>query len=284
LATLYQTRFKEKEDALKVKYFVTLRNGINTHEGLEGNVDLNGNPTNYNYAFKKGSNEAVVGKGQGKFKGALDLNVGALPTTSVGAKELINSSNSSIMKIDNNYTKNLLLTYKKELIEMRKIEENISGVKFDKFGLVTFKSLENKIREIGLLYTLAKLVSLPFKFFNKLNRGRIRIPVSATSTSTSISTSISTSTTDTLHKGGKTASVWLKKNKNRNKIKKRFYRMLFKKFEFNNINNNLQIFKIPIYKKGKAKKSKLFKALAKTYLNIFKFKVRHPLLNNIKLR
>lgn len=306
MATLYQSRLKKKEDAMKEKYFVSLMQGGNTAEGLLGNVagPCQGQATNL---------------GQGK-----------------GAElELINSSNTSIIKLDNKYNKLLFptiptvptvktpslrskgqattadsfsatlpahansisnaakLTYNNELLKIRKIEEYISGVKFDKFGLVTFKSLENKIKKLGVLYTMAELASLSVKFLAKIKRDQKKVSNTSSYGSTAEyvggAASIYGRVPALAPQQGSSPFATPDNVSSRGagpvKVKKRFYKMLFKKFEFNNINNDLQFFTLQIKKdKGRVKKSKLFKVFAKTYLNIFKFKVSHPIFNKLKLR
>ena len=65
--------------------------------------------------------------------------------------EQVNSSNTAIMNLDPKSAKSLIKSYNKELLEIRATEEKNSGVKFDKFGRVTLKSLENKLIQKGLL-------------------------------------------------------------------------------------------------------------------------------------
>jgi len=189
------------------------------------------------------------------------------------------------------------LTYKNELIKIRKIEESISGVKFDKFGLVTSKSLENKIKKLGVLYSMAERASLSVKNLARIKRDQKKV-YAMLSEGEPITPSLYSAAASP--RGG--AELQLRSGRVPDtrslagryvpevagtgvKVKKGFYKMLFKKFEFNNINNDLQFFTLQIKKeKGRVKKSKLFKVFAKTYLNIFKFKVSHPIFNKLKLR
>jgi hypothetical protein len=245
LANLFEARLKEKEDALKVKYFATMP--MQLLEQIQG--------------------KSARGAGWGvhaeqSFKG-----------------EKVNM-NTSTMNIDNKSAQYLIKNYNKELLELLKIEEKNSGVKFDKFGRVIFKSLENKLIQKRLRFAKTN----NFKFIDR-----------------------------NYHLYDKAADNQI------NKIKKglKFYKLFFKRFEFNN--NDLHILRIPrkwaplqvndlrsdligLSPSGKGKKErgqmrphqlikgrrqrmpKLFKFLALTYLNIFKFKVSHPLLNRLKLK
>ena len=59
--------------------------------------------------------------------------------------------------------------------------------------------------------------------------------------------------------------------------------MFFKRF--NNMSNDLHILRIPRkWAASQRRNTKLFKYLALTYLNIFKFKVSHPMLNRLKFK
>ena len=127
MANLFQTRLKEKEDALKVKYFVTLPSQI-----LES---------------KDGA------KAEQSFKG-----------------EQINSSNTAVMNLDLKSAKFLIKSYNNELLKIRKTEEKNSGVKFDKFGRVILKSLENKLIQKGLLITKNFITNKN----NKNNKNKIK--------------------------------------------------------------------------------------------------------------
>lgn len=205
LATFFETRFKLKEDALKVKHFSQLG--------------------------------------------------------------LMDTKSAQLLKYE---------TFYQEWLKLRNIEENFSGVKFDNFGKVTFKSLEEKFTEIQ------NKALLPAPFFRQNDRGNER-----------------------LRRQTKQNFYIKKLRDNRNKIKKNFwfYKTFFKRFEFNK-NNHLPLFwqhtggshtaageghilRIPrkwVNAKKKNPNPKFFKYLALTYLNIFKFKVSHPMLNRIKLK
>ena len=95
MATFFETRFKLKEDALKVKHFSQLG--------------------------------------------------------------LMDTKSAQLLKYE---------TFYQEWLKLRNIEENFSGVKFDNFGKVTFKSLEEKFTEIQ------NKALLPAPFFRQNERGK----------------------------------------------------------------------------------------------------------------
>ena len=164
------------------------------------------------------------------------------------------------MSLDAKSAQLLAQTYYNELKEIRKNEEKISGVKFDKFGLAKFKSVEIKRSTFTL---------------NDVKAGQI-------------------------NKGGRNNNMRLHSlaQSSDAKLKKRFYKIFLKKFEFNNMVNDLHILRFPkkwcsypsptLLKDGRTRSRrlnpKLFKYLALTYLNIFKFKSSHPLLNRLKFK
>jgi hypothetical protein len=149
---------------------------------------------------------------------------------------------------------------------LRKIEEFFNDIKFDKFGQVTSISLDNKLQKMGVLYRLAVLAKLPFYGLKKLKRLRIgwfaysykmkkaaeRIMRATPALRTQ------TRNSNKLHVSLSTAGL------NRAKLNK---------------------FIAPTERsRDKGRKIKLFNFLALTYLNIFKFKVSHPIFNKLKLR
>nr|UZS77737.1 hypothetical protein [Lentinula edodes] len=260
LAALFESRLKEKEDQIKKNYFI--------QHSLKDEGELN--------------------------------------------------NNTSIMILDHKSAPSLKLTYKNEFVEARKASEKISGVKFDKDGKVKLDSLDFQLDKNPQL-------RLPYSSNHKLNQ------FSSLSVN-GINTGIVTNEGAAKLKNKTIKSI--KNNKIR--IKKRSYKMFFKRFEFNNINNDLHILKIPqnwtlpqilalpngwdyrtaqtlakstdlrlIKNYGSAlaqpvlrevgneeghnrrdlrnRKTKLFKYLALTYLNIFKFKDRRNILNRIKI-
>lgn len=259
LATLYQSRLKKKEEAMKVKYFVNLmQHPLPAATPLQESGVINNTTAG---AAQSSLYSSAADRSQPIHKAA----------------ELEQAK----------------LTYENELINIRKIEESISGVKFDKFGLVTAKSLENKIKKLGVLYTMAELATLSVKFLAKIKRDQKKvydninsIVAKSTAHSEAVSDAATQSRAGLGYKEARLSTILPGSGTRKVKVKKGFYKMLFKKFEFNNINNDLQLFTLQIKKKraGKINKSKLFKVFAKTYLNIFKFKVNHPIFNKLKLR
>jgi hypothetical protein len=231
LAKLFETRLKEKEDALKVKYFLTLpKQMLELKEGDKVN----------------------------RIK----------PTT---------AGETLIFNLDHDSAKSLIKSYNKDLLKIRKTEEENSGVKFDKFGRVILKSLDNKLTLKGMLSKFNKDKKSITNKYNKIIRNI----------------------------------------NNKNKKGGRLYKMFFKKFY--NFNNHLHIVRIPrkwtpllpmiTDKKVTASHSnmkinysravaggasnqffggwqhkKLFKYVALTYLNIFKFNDSHPMLNRMKFK
>lgn len=253
MATLYQSRLKKKEEAMKEKYFVTLMQGVNT-KTLQSVLP-------------------ALASAQGQIAPTLSVGCGAR------AQPGSSSAQGRLQVLNNNQfvAEQAKLIYKNELLKIREIEESISGVKFDKFGLVTFKSLESKIKKLGVFYTMAERASLSVKFLARIQRDQKKVYAKDTRSLTGPALLLRTK--------AQSAVAWPAAAPHAVKVKKGFYKMLFKRFEFNNINNDLQFFTILIQKeKGRVKESKLFKVLAKTYLNIFKFKVSHPIFNKLKLR
>jgi hypothetical protein len=177
-----------------------------------------------------------------------------------------NNSNTSIMSLDQKSAKLLAKTYFNELNEIRKNEEKIRGVEFNKLGQAKIKSVENK----RSTFSNNKVV------------------------------------------GGDSAGRVLQRSPLRDGQKKRFYRSFLKRFDFNNMINNLHIVRLPkklcsypsnlrnrgnnfaglrdknaagnIMDRKTINSFKLFKYLALTYFNIFKFKSRRHPLNKIKFR
>ena len=228
LAKLFETRLKEKEDALKVKYFLTLPKQM---------LELR--------------EEDKVNR--------------IKPTT---------AGETLIFNLDQDSAKSLIKSYNKDLLKIRKTEEENSGVKFDKFGRVILKSLDNKLTLKGQLSKFNKDKKSITNKYNKI----------------------------------------IKNINNKNKKGGRLYKMFFKKFY--NFNNHLHIVRIPrkwtpllpMLKDKKVTAShsnmkrnysrpvgrnqffggwqhkKLFKYVALTYLNIFKFKDSHPMLNRMKFK
>ena len=111
------------------------------------------------------------------------------------------------MSLDDKSAQLLAQTYYNELKEIRKNEEKISGVKFDKFGLAKFKSVEIKRSTFTL---------------NDVKAGQI-------------------------NKGGRNNNMRLHSlaQSSDAKLKKRFYKIFLKKFEFNNMVNDLHILRFP---------------------------------------
>ena len=99
LAKLFETRLKEKEDALKVKYFLTL-------------------PKQMLELREVGNDKAML----------LGDKVNRIKPTPVG--------DTLIFNLDQDSAKSLIKSYNKDLLKIRKTEEENSGVKFDKFGRV----------------------------------------------------------------------------------------------------------------------------------------------------
>ena len=119
LAKLFETRLKEKEDALKVKYFLTL-------------------PKQMLELREVGNDKAML----------LGDKVNRIKPTPVG--------DTLIFNLDQDSAKSLIKSYNKDLLKIRKTEEENSGVKFDKFGRVILKSLDNKLTLKGLLFKFNK--------------------------------------------------------------------------------------------------------------------------------
>ena len=112
------------------------------------------------------------------------------------------------MSLDDKSAQLLAQTYYNELKEIRKNEEKISGVKFDKFGLAKFKSVEIKRSTFTLKDVKAGAVSKGSRNNNNLG----------------------------LHSDAQSSDA---------KIKKRFYKIFLKRFEFNNMINDLHILRFP---------------------------------------
>ena len=239
LAKLFETRLKEKEDALKVKYFLTLPKQM---------LDL-----------REGNNDKAM---------LLSDKVNRIKPTPAGETLIFN--------LDHDSAKSLIKSYNKDLLKIRTTEEENSGVKFDKFGRVILKSLDSKLTLKGLLFKFNKDKKSITNKYNKI----------------------------------------IKNINNKNKKGGRLYKMFFKKFY--NFNNHLHIVRIPrkwtpllpMIKDKKVTAShsnmkinysssrsvgrnqffggwqhkKLFKYVALTYLNIFKFKDSHPMLNRMKFK
>lgn len=266
LAKLFETRLKEKEDALKVKYFLTLPSQL--------------------IEFKDGEKEE---------KRFINTKVNNTNSNSLQ----IGDSSQIQLNLDSESAKSLIKSYNEELFELRKTEEKNSGVKFDQFGRVILKSLDNNLTLNSLLFKFNKN--------NKSIKNKYALP---------------------LPKAGSAK----KKNFSATKKGGLTYNLFFKKFY--NMNNHLHIVRIPrkwtpIFKKvndtkvdayalpspskinsnrrlnyslrpvetnhlssryalagGGQHKSgaKLFMFVALTYLKILKFKVSHPMLNRIKFK
>lgn len=112
------------------------------------------------------------------------------------------------MSLDDKSAQLLAQTYYNELKEIRKNEEKISGVKFDKFGLAKFKSVEIKRSTFTLKDVKAGQISKGGR-----NNNNLRLQSDAQSSDA--------------------------------KFKKRYYKIFLKRFGFNNMINDLHILRFP---------------------------------------
>ena len=119
------------------------------------------------------------------------------------------------MSLDDKSAQLLAQTYYNELKEIRKNEEKISGVKFDKFGLAKFKSVENK----RSTFTLKDVKAGDVSKGGRNNNLR-------------------------LHSDAQSSFDHLLRREGA-KIKKRYYKIFLKRFEFNNMINDLHILRFP---------------------------------------
>jgi hypothetical protein len=252
LAKLFETRLKEKEDALKVKYFLTLPEQL---------IEL-----------KDGEKEEATQR-------FINTKVNKTKSLQIGDNGQIQ------LNLDSESAKSLIKSYNEELIEIRKFEEKNSGVKFDQFGRVILKSLENKLTLKSLLFKFNKNKRSIKNKYNKILKNLNK------------------------KKGGLPYKLFFKKFYNMNnhlhivRIPRKFA-PLFKKVintkvatsampSHSNINRRLNYSLRPVDKNHFSSSpqavvglqhKKLFKYVALTYLNIFKFKVTNPMLNRIKFK
>ena len=251
LAKLFERRLKERENTLKVKYFLTLPSQL---------IEL-----------KDGEKEET------KF---LNTKLNNTKSLEIGDFSKIK------LNFDSESAKSLMKSYYEELLELRKTEEKNSGVKFDKFGRVIIKSLDNKITLNNLLFKFNKNKRSIKNKYNKILKNLNK------------------------KKGGLPYKLFFKKfysvgmNNHLHIVRiPRKFAPIFKKVNStkfatsaltsnSNINRRLNYSgALPKVDKNKfslatggLQHNKLFKYVALTYLNIFNNKVTNPMLNRIKFK
>jgi hypothetical protein len=251
LAKLFETRLKEREDALKVKYFLTLPSQlIELKDGEKEETNFINTKVNNINSLKIGDNSKIQ------------------------------------LNFDSESAKSLIKSYYEELLEIRKTEEKNSGVKFDKFGRVIMKSLDNKLTLNSLLFKFNKNKKSIKNKYNKIIKNLNK------------------------KKGGLPYKLFFKKfysvgmNNHLHIVRiPRKFAPIFKKVNStkfatsaltsnSNINSRLNYSgALPKVDKNKftratggLQQNKLFKYVALTYLNIFNNKVTNPMLNRIKFK